>query len=205
MLREDDLREVYEAKHIYRFFKRLFDLVVSLLVVCLFWFVFLGIAIAIKLNSKGPVLFKQKRAGLYNKPFYIYKFRTMKIETPNVATNDLQDASSYITGVGKFLRKTSLDELPQFFNVIKGEISIVGPRPIMLEETELLDLRHKYGADAVLPGITGLAQINGRDFVTVEEKVDYDVTYIRKASFWYDIKIIITTTLKVVVGDGIVA
>ncbi|MGL4739217.1 MAG: sugar transferase [Sarcina sp.] len=205
MLREDDVKENYSARHIYKFLKRFFDLVISFLVICLFWFLFLGIAVAIKLNSKGPILFKQKRAGLYNEPFYIYKFRTMKIDAPNVATNDLQNANSYITTVGKFLRRTSLDELPQFFNVIKGEISIVGPRPIMLEEEELLDLRHEYGADAVLPGITGLAQINGRDFVTLEEKVDYDVTYVRNATFWYDVKIIITTALKVLLRDGIVA
>ena len=155
------------------------------------------VSILIKLESKGPIIFKQLRAGKGSKPFYIYKFRSMKIETPNIATNDFTDSHVYITRIGKIIRKTSIDEIPQLFNILKGDMSIVGPRPVILEEVDLIELRKSYNIDKILPGITGWAQINGRDNIGNEEKVKYDYEYLMNKSFTMDLYIIVMTALKV--------
>ena len=199
------LENIKKKSLVYRIIKRDSDLVLSILAIILLFPIMTIIAISIKLTSKGPVFFKQKRAGMYSKPFYIYKFRTMKDKSPILSTEEFIDCKSYITKVGKFLRKTSLDEIPQFLNVIKGEISLVGPRPIMLEEKDLIELRKEKGVDCVRPGITGFAQINGRDHISIEKKVSYDEVYVDKASILFDIKILFITALKVIKRDGIVS
>ena len=169
-------RESYkEMNFIYKFIKRVLDIVCSIL----------------------GIIFKQLRAGKGSKPFYIYKFRSMKIETPNIATNDFTDSHVYITRIGKIIRKTSIDEIPQLFNILKGDMSIVGPRPVILEEVDLIELRKSYNIDKILPGITGWAQINGRDNIGNEEKVKYDYEYLMNKSFTMDLYIIVMTALKV--------
>ena len=194
-----------KKKVIYNPIKRYSDFILAIIAVIILSPIMLIIAISIKFTSKGPVFFKQKRAGINSKPFYIYKFRTMKNDSPILSTEEFVDCKSYITSVGKLLRRTSLDEIPQFLNVIKGEISLVGPRPIMLEEKDLIELRKEKGVDCVRPGITGFAQINGRDNISVEEKVSYDEIYVSKASILFDIKILFVTVLKVIKRDGIVS
>ena len=164
---------------------------------------FLIVAILIKLDSKGPVIFKQTRIGKDSKPFNIYKFRSMKVETPNLSTEEFKNASDFITRVGKFIRKTSIDELPQLVNILKGDMSIVGPRPVIEKEVRLLELRKECKVDSILPGITGLAQINGRDHVDDYQKVKYDFEYLVKRNLVLDIKIIINTILKVIKSEGI--
>ena len=144
----------------YSILKRLGDISISLIAITLFCPVFILIAIAIKLDSEGPVIFKQKRFGIHKKTFYVFKFRTMKVESPKyVATRDLQNPEQWITRVGAFLRKTSLDELPQLCNILVGDMSIVGPRPVVVSERDVIEAREKYGANDVLPGLTGWAQI----------------------------------------------
>ena len=160
-----------KASALYSISKRTMDIVSSLVGLILLSPLFLLVAILIKLDSKGPIIFKQIRIGKNSKPFYIYKFRSMKIETPNIATNDFTDSHVYITRIGKIIRKTSIDEIPQLFNILKGDMSIVGPRPVILEEVDLIELRKSYNIDKILPGITGWAQINGRDNIGNEEKV----------------------------------
>lgn len=160
--------------------------------------------LAISADSSGKVIFKQKRAGLYGKPFTFYKFRTMLPGAPrDVATADLFQAHRYITPVGRFLRQTSLDELPQLFNVLKGDMSFVGPRPVVLTERHLLELRRRWGADRVRPGITGLAQIRGRDQVPYRRKALYDRYYARHLSPWLDGKILWVTVRYVLKREGI--
>ncbi len=154
-------------------------------------------AIWVKLDSKGPVLFRQPRSGRNRTPFTVYKFRSMADATPRMATNDFKDADAYITRSGKILRKLSIDELPQLFNVIKGDMSIIGPRPVILEETALLDLRDKHGANAVKPGVSGWAQVNGRDALTPGEKAEMDGFYADRVSFKFDAKCIILTAWTV--------
>lgn len=163
-----------------------------------------GISLAIKLTSPGPVLFKQKRVGKNKQPFYLYKFRTMYIEAPKQCpTADLHQPDKYITPVGKFLRKTSLDELPQLLNVLKGEMSLVGPRPVLYNQTDLIDLRDKNGANQVKPGVTGWAQINGRDELTDEEKAYFDGEYILKKSVSFDLYCLVKTVSCVFKQTGI--
>ncbi len=175
-----------------------------MILLILFLPLFVIIMIAIALDSPGNVIFIQKRAGKYSRPFSIFKFRTMSIAAPpNVATKELAGAHTYITRVGGFLRKTSLDELPQLWNILKGDMSFVGPRPVVLTETELLLLRRKLGADLIRPGITGLAQVRGRDTVTIRHKARYDAYYARHASFRLDLRVIADTVLCVLTADGI--
>lgn len=163
------------------------------------------IAAAIKLDSPGPVLFKQKRVGIYKSHFEIYKFRTMKIDTPaDMPTAELEDPHKWISRVGKVLRKTSLDELPQLFNIWKGDMSIVGPRPALWNQFDLIEERDKYGANDVLPGLTGWAQINGRDELEIPVKAKFDGEYVKRMSFWFDVKCIIGTVGKVLRADGVV-
>ncbi|MEF9991800.1 MAG: sugar transferase [Peptostreptococcaceae bacterium] len=185
-------------KNIYNAIKRLIDILMSLLGIIILSPIFLITAIIIKLESKGPIIFRQLRAGKNSEPFYIYKFRSMRIDAPNKSTNDFIDANQFITKVGKYIRKTSIDELPQLFNILKGDMSIVGPRPVILKEKELIQLRREYGVDSLIPGITGWAQINGRDNIGDEEKVKYDYEYLIKRSLMLDLYIIIMTALKVV-------
>lgn len=185
---------------IYSIVKRCIDIVCSLISIVLLSPVFLIVAILIKTESKGPIIFKQLRAGQYSKPFYIYKFRSMTMDAPNKSTEEFVDSSSYITKVGRFIRKTSIDELPQLFNILKGDMSIVGPRPVILREKELISLRAKNGVDLILPGITGLAQINGRDKVSLIDKVNYDTEYLNRRSLFLDVRIVVITILKVLMG-----
>lgn len=167
--------------------------------------VLLLIAIAIKCESRGPVLFKQKRVGLHKELFEIYKFRSMRTDTPkDTATHLLQNPESYITKVGKFLRKTSLDELPQLFNIIKGDMAWVGPRPALWNQYDLLEERDKYGANDVMPGLTGWAQINGRDELEIPVKAKLDGEYVRRYSFFFDMRCFLGTFISVLRQEGVV-
>lgn len=183
--------------------KRLFDLLVSLIAIVILFFPMLFIGIGVKVTSEGPIFFKQKRVGVNGEYFVIYKFRTMKIETPDVSTEALGNPSNYITPIGKFLRKTSLDELPQLINILKGDMSIVGPRPALYNQYELIEIRDNKGVNNIRPGLTGYAQIMGRDFITDEQKVNYDVYYLKNRSFTLDIKIVWLTVFSVVKADGV--
>lgn len=189
----------------YSILKRLGDISISLIAITLFCPVFILIAIAIKLDSEGPVIFKQKRLGIHKKTFYVFKFRTMKVESPKyVATRDLQNPEQWITRVGAFLRKTSLDELPQLCNILVGDMSIVGPRPVVVSERDVIEAREKYGANDVLPGLTGWAQINGRDNLSTDIKAKLDGYYVKNRSLITDIKCIVRTIPYVLKRKGIV-
>lgn len=189
----------------YSILKRLGDISISLIAITLFCPVFILTAIAIKLDSEGPVIFKQKRFGIHKKTFYVFKFRTMKVESPKyVATRDLQNPEQWITRVGAFLRKTSLDELPQLCNILVGDMSIVGPRPVVVSERDVIEAREKYGANDVLPGLTGWAQINGRDNLSTDIKAKLDGYYVKNRSLIMDIKCIVRTIPYVLKRKGIV-
>ena len=188
-----------------RYIKRILDFILSLIAMLLLWPVFLLIAILIKLDSKGPVFFKQKRVGKDKKYFYIYKFRTMRTDTPkDMPTHMLKNPEVFITKVGKFLRKTSLDELPQIINILKGEMSIVGPRPALWNQYDLIKERDKYGANNIYPGLTGWAQINGRDELPIDVKAKYDGEYVKRMSFMMDVKCFFATIISVAKSDGVV-
>ena len=184
--------------------KRLFDIIFSLILIILLSPLLIIISILIRLESKGNPIFSQKRVGQESKSFTIYKFRTMRIDTPDVPTNEFDDRDKYITKMGKFLRITSLDELPQLFNIIKGDMSFVGPRPPLFSQKELVKNRKKYNVDKFKPGVTGWAQINGRDDIENNEKFEYDLYYKRNFSFWLDIKIIFITILHVIKQEGLI-
>ena len=187
-----------------RFWKRFFDIFASALLLVVLSPLFLVIMLAISADSAGGVIFKQKRAGLYSRPFTLYKFRTMYRSAPrDVATAELMEADRYITPVGRFLRQTSLDELPQLWNVLKGDMSFVGPRPVVLNAKTLLDLRAQWEADRVRPGITGLAQIKGRDELPIYRKALYDRYYARHLSFRLDWRILRYTVRYVLKREGI--
>ncbi len=182
----------------------LFQRVVALIAVITLSPIFLVIAIAIKLESKGPVLFKQERIGKDNHHFQIYKFRSMYTETPNVPTHLLADPKAFITKVGGILRKTSLDELPQLWNIVKGDMMFVGPRPALYNQDDLKQLRTEHNVHQLVPGVTGWAQINGRDELEIPEKVKFDAEYLHQWSPWLDLKIMILTVVKVFKTDGVV-
>lgn len=185
--------------------KRILDFLLSLIGAIVLLPVFLVIIIAIKIDSKGPVFFRQKRIGKNKKYFNILKFRTMRIDTPkDMPTHMLENAESYITKVGKFLRETSLDELPQIINILKGDMSIVGPRPALWNQEDLIEEREKYEANNIKPGLTGLAQISGRDELEIPVKAKYDGEYVQKISFLFDIKIFFKTIFKVFKHEGVV-
>ena len=187
------------------FFKRFIDIILSALAIVLLIVPMLLVAIAIKIDSKGPVLFKQKRVGKNKKHFNILKFRTMRIDTPHDApTHELSDPKKWITKVGGFLRKTSLDELPQIFNIFVGQMSIIGPRPALWNQYDLIEERDKYGANDVRPGLTGWAQINGRDELEISVKAKLDGEYIEKQSFFFDIRCFFGTIFSVLRSDGVV-
>ncbi|MDH6431127.1 MULTISPECIES: sugar transferase [unclassified Paenibacillus] len=189
----------------YVYVKQTIDFLLALIGMLLLWPVFLIIAIAIKTTSKGPILFKQKRLGKNKSEFYILKFRTMRTDTPqDMPTHLLEDPDFFITKIGKFLRKTSLDELPQIINILKGEMSIVGPRPALWNQYDLIAERDKYGANDIKPGLTGWAQINGRDELTIEKKAYFDGEYTIKISIGMDIKCFLDTILSVLKHEGVV-
>ena len=190
---------------IYRYFKRVIGFMISLIGFIVLIPVFLILIVCIKLDSKGPILFKQRRIGLHKKEFNILKFRTMKIDTPkDTPTHLLENPDMYITKVGKFLRKTSLDELPQIINIIKGDMCIVGPRPALWNQFDLIEERDKYGANDIVPGLTGWAQINGRDELPIDVKAKLDGEYVEKCSFGFDVKCFFLTFVKVLKRDGVV-
>lgn len=187
------------------FFKRVIDFFLSLVGIIILALPMLLLAIIIKCDSKGPVFFKQKRIGKNKKHFMIVKFRTMRIDTPHDApTHELQDPKKWITKVGGFLRKTSLDELPQIFNIFVGHMSIIGPRPALWNQFDLIEERDKYGANAIKPGLTGWAQINGRDELEIPVKAKLDGEYVEKMSFLFDCKCFFGTVLSVLKRDGVV-
>ena len=183
--------------------QRFLDVVISSLILVILSPLFLIIGIIIKLNSKGPVSFTQMRIGKGNELFKFYKFRTMQIGTPNVATDKLDSTKSYITSVGKVLRKTSIDELPQLINILKGDMTFVGPRPALYNQKQLKDMRTKVGVHKLLPGITGWAQINGRDDNDDRMKTECDLYYLKNKSFLLDIKILFNTVFKVLKAEGV--
>ena len=189
----------------YKIVKRIIDFLVSLFAVILLSPVLLGTAIAVKADSKGPVFFVQKRVGKDKKHFNMYKFRSMRTDTPHdMPTHLLNNPDAFITKVGKFLRKSSLDELPQLFNILKGDMSIVGPRPALWNQDDLIAERDKYGANNIRPGLTGWAQVNGRDELEIDVKAKFDGEYVEKMSLLFDIKCIINTALQVVKHEGVV-
>ena len=185
--------------------KRLLAIVLSLLgILCLGWLLLL-LSIAIKLDSPGPILFKQKRLGRGKSHFYILKFRTMRTDTPkDMPTHLLADPDQYITRVGRFLRKTSLDELPQLFNILQGDMAIIGPRPALWNQFDLIAERDKYGANDIRPGLTGWAQINGRDELEIDVKARLDGEYVQNLSFAFDVKCFFGTIRAVLNRDGVV-
>ena len=186
-------------------FKRLIDIILSFTGLIVLSPILLILIVGIKLDSKGPVLFKQKRVGIYKSHFNILKFRTMKIDTPkDTPTHLLKDPDMYITRMGKFLRKTSLDELPQIINILVGQMSIIGPRPALWNQYDLIEERDKYGANNVLPGLTGWAQIKGRDELPIDIKAQLDGEYVKNISLWFDIKCFFGTLVSVIKSDGVV-
>ena len=189
----------------YKFFKRTLDIVLSFIGMIVLSPFFLLLVLAIKLDSKGPVLFKQKRVGLHKKHFYILKFRTMRIDTPkDTPTHLLENPEQWITKVGKFLRKTSLDELPQIWNIFVGDMSIVGPRPALWNQYDLIEERDRYGANDVLPGLTGWAQIHGRDELPIAKKAELDGYYVQHLSFGLDVRCFFGTIKSVAKSEGVV-
>ncbi|SCH20506.1 MULTISPECIES: sugar transferase [unclassified Romboutsia] len=189
----------------YKKIKRIIDITLSLVGLIVLFPIFLVLIIAIKVDSKGPILFKQKRIGINKSEFYILKFRTMRIDTPkDMPTHLLENPDVYITKVGRFLRMTSLDELPQIINILKGDMSIVGPRPALWNQYDLIQERDKYGANNVTPGLTGWAQINGRDELLISVKAKYDGEYVQNMSLYFDMKCFFMTFIKVLKRDGVV-
>ena len=183
--------------------KRLFDLMLALIVAFILAVPIVVIAIVVKLTSRGPALYWSDRVGMNNTIFKMPKFRTMKVDTPAVATHLLESPESVLTTVGGFLRKTSLDELPQLWSIFKGDMSFVGPRPALFNQDDLIALRTEYGVHKLVPGLTGWAQINGRDELPIPQKVTLDCDYLAKQSFALDLKILWLTFVKVILRDGV--
>lgn len=183
--------------------KRLFDLVLALVMLIFLSPVFLILTLLVAVSSAGPVIYWSDRIGRNNVLFRMPKFRTMLQQTPEVATHLLGDPDKFLTPIGTFLRRSSLDELPQLWSIIRGDMSFVGPRPALFNQHDLVALRTEYGVDRLQPGLTGWAQINGRDELPVPEKVRMDVEYLNRQSFWLDLSIVFQTFLKVLRGDGV--
>ena len=183
--------------------KRLFDLVASGIAILLLSPFLLLIAIAVRLTSRGPALHWSRRVGRDNKIFLMPKFRTMRIDTPQLPTHLLADAERWVTPVGRFLRATSLDELPQFWSVVRGHMSLVGPRPALFNQDDLVSMRTERGIHVLRPGITGWAQVNGRDELPIPVKVAYDLEYVRRRSFLFDLRVILLTVVKAITGRGV--
>jgi O-antigen biosynthesis protein WbqP len=183
--------------------KRLFDVSVAAVASLLLLFPLLTIALMVKLTSRGPALYWSQRVGQNNQLFRMPKFRSMQVDTPAVATHLLTDPDRYLSPVGSLLRKTSLDELPQLWSILVGDMSFVGPRPALFNQADLIALRSQLGVDRLVPGLTGWAQINGRDELPIPEKVKLDAEYMHRQSFWFDMKIITMTALNVVRRQGV--
>ncbi len=189
----------------YRILKQIADRMLALLGLILLSPLFLGLMIAVKVDSPGSVFFRQKRVGIHKSHFYILKFRTMRTDTPkDTPTHLLEHPEQYITKVGGFLRKTSLDELPQIINILKGDMAIVGPRPALWNQYDLIAERDRYGANDILPGLTGWAQINGRDELEIPVKARLDGEYVKKMGVWMDLKCILGTLKSVAKQEGVV-
>jgi len=183
--------------------KRMFDLLLALLAGLLFLLPLASLALAVGLTSRGPILYWSDRIGRNNATFRMPKFRSMRTGTPVVATHLLSSPDAYLTPIGSFLRTSSLDELPQLWSIFRGDMSFVGPRPALFNQHDLIDLRTRSGVHALLPGLTGWAQVNGRDELPITEKVALDIEYLENRSFWFDIKIILLTVLKVIMRDNV--
>ncbi len=183
--------------------KRLFDLVLALSGAVLLALPLLLVALAVKLTSPGPILHWSDRVGRYNRIFRMPKFRSMRVGTPAVATHLLDDPDVWLTPIGAFLRKTSLDELPQLWSILVGDMSIVGPRPALFNQDDLVALRTEHGVHELVPGLTGWAQVNGRDELPIPRKVELDAEYLRRRSFMFDLRILWQTVVKVLKGDGV--
>tara|TARA_B100000963_G_C22227807_1_gene494458 strand:- start:2 stop:562 length:561 start_codon:yes stop_codon:yes gene_type:complete len=183
--------------------KRIFDLVLASSLLCVLLIFFVFISVIVMITSKGPILHWSRRVGKDNVIFKMPKFRSMLIGTPNVATHLMKNPTVHFSPIGKFLRRTSLDELPQLYSVLKGDMSFVGPRPALFNQEDLISLRKVRGVDKLLPGITGWSQVNGRDELSILDKVSFDVEYLNYRSFWFDIKILWMTLLKVIKCDGV--
>ncbi len=183
--------------------KRVFDLVSASALAVVLAPVLLVVALAVRLTSPGPALFRTQRVGRHNALFTMYKFRTMRTDTPQVATHLLADPARYLSPVGGFLRRTSLDELPQIFNVLKGDMSLVGPRPALFNQDDLVALRTTRGVHELVPGVTGWAQVNGRDELSIPAKVQLDAEYLARRGFWFDMKILVLTAWNAVRGSGV--
>jgi len=186
--------------------KYLFEWVVAFIATIVFLpLLIIPISILIKFTSKGPIFFKQKRIGQNKRFFYLFKFRTMNIDTPkDVPTHQLKNPEQWITPLGKFLRRTSLDEVPQLFNILRGEMSIIGPRPALWNQDDLIAERDKYGVNELRPGVSGWAQINGRDTLPIPLKAKLDGQYVKRQSFWFDLYIIFRTAFKIFKDDTVV-
>jgi O-antigen biosynthesis protein WbqP len=187
----------------YRIFKRISDIILSIVLIILFVPFWIFIPLIIKVDSPGNVIFKQKRVGLDSGYFTIFKFRTMKAGTPDIPTDELGGQRDLYTRAGRVLRRSSIDEFPQLINILKGDMSFVGPRPALYNQDLLIRLRKEKGVDKVKPGVTGLAQINGRDDLSIPDKVEYDSSYVKKASLSLDLRIFLATIKAAVTGRGI--
>jgi O-antigen biosynthesis protein WbqP len=183
--------------------KRLFDLSLALPAAVVLALPMLVVALLVKITSEGPVLYWSDRVGARNRLFRMPKFRTLKVGAPVVATHMLENPESYMSPLGSFLRRSSLDEMPQLWSILKGDMSFVGPRPALFNQHDLIELRTRHGVDALTPGLTGFAQINGRDDLSIPEKAALDAEYLRRRSVWFDAKIIALTFVKVLRGDGV--
>ena len=183
--------------------KRLLDILFAFILLIISSPLLFMIILLIKFGSKGPALFSQRRIGRNNKEFVLYKFRSMRTDAPNVATHLLKDSESYITPFGKFLRKSSLDELPQLINILLGDMTFIGPRPALYNQYDLIKLRTKCGVHTLRPGVSGWAQVNGRDSLGISEKVQLDCVYLGKRNLLFDVKILFFTALKVLKAEGI--
>jgi len=183
--------------------KRTFDLITAIILILFLAFPMAIISILIKLDSKGPAIYWSNRFGCNNVIFKMPKFRSMKQNTSSIASHLMANPDEFITSLGKFIRRTSLDELPQLYSVLKGDMSFVGPRPALFNQDDLMILRSKKGVDALIPGITGWAQVNGRDELSIVRKVKFEVEYLHKKSFWFDLKILWMTLLKVFHGKDV--
>ena len=183
--------------------KRFFDFLIGICFNLILAIPMFFIALSVRASSKGPILYWSERVGKKNRIFKMPKFRTMHINTPAIATHKMTNPNEFLTPIGDFLRRNSLDELPQLFSIIKGDMSFVGPRPALFNQYDLIALRTDHGVQALVPGLTGWAQINGRDDLPIQEKVALDVEYLHRRSFWFDLRILWRTFLKVIISEGI--
>lgn len=183
--------------------KRLFDLILGLLAAAVLLVIIAVVAVLVRLTSPGPVLYWSDRVGRHNKIFRMPKFRSMRVGTPALATHLLDNPQVHLTPIGSFLRKSSLDELPQLWSILVGEMSFVGPRPALFNQHDLIELRTQYGVHTLVPGLTGWAQVNGRDELPIPQKVALDAEYLQRQCFWFDIRILWMTFLKVLLRDGV--